>query len=638
MKTIKIESLVRFLSYSIGILGFLSILRFVDAIYPVFFIILLALSIYFDSRQNNPLPRWTLNIISFVFVVVAFMRVTMDDPVKPIVETLLMLLAIKFLEKKSIRDYMQIYLISVLLLTGSALLSLDIEFAFYLFIMMFLLSVAVISLTYYSQDQNLMLRVNTVKSLIFKSMIIPIIAIPLTGLLFLILPRTSYPLMNFLNRGSAVTGFADNIMLGGVSEIQFDDAVIMRVRIRQLDPSMLYWRGIALDFFDGISWRNEGSERLSMPRVFKIKGEKIDYTVYLEPYYNKYIFFLDKPYMQYLNKMNILDDLTFMLSENINRRIRYDATSIISDVLPEHEINKNRYLQMPKIIDNRIKEKVKEITMDMDDKDSTLSIMNFLKYGDYKYSLKNLPITSSPLEDFLFTYKYGNCEYFASAMALMLRMKGIPARIIGGYKGGYYNEIGKYYVITQRYAHVWVEAHLKNKGWVRFDPTPSTTIDSSPITEGFSQLRVFLDTINYHWNAIIINYDFSRQMRLINKIRINIQQPQINIDYVKKQAVQTLPFVVVFLIIIFAYMFIIKRKTYEERIMAQFLSKMRKLGYEKNKTEGLEEFAGRIKTEQLRDKILGFIQTFESYLYKDKKLTKQDYQKLKSMLTDLKLQ
>lgn len=635
LRVIKIESLVRFSSYATGILSFISIFRYIDTAYSVLFASLFALSIYFDNRRINPLPGWSINIVSFAFVAAAYMRFTIDDPVKPVIETLLILLAMKFLEKKSIRDYMQIYLISVLLLTGSALLSLNIEFAGYLLIMMFLLSVSIVSLTYYSQDKDLILKANTVKSLILKSTIIPIMAIPLTAFLFLILPRTNYPLLNFLNRDSAVTGFSDNVTLGGISDIQLDEAIIMRVKMEPIDPSMLYWRGIVLDFFDGISWRNSGLEMPLMGRTFRIAGEKINYTVYLEPYYNKYLFSLDKPYALGTIRFIGYKDLTFMLSENLSRRIRYDAISIISDILPEKEIKRDIYLQLPKIRFDGITQIVKEITKNKDEEDSAEEILKFLKYGDYKYSLRNLPITGKPLEDFLFNYKYGNCEYFASAMTVMLRMRGIPARIVGGYKGGYYNEMGKYYAIPQKYAHVWVEAYINDKGWVRFDPTPASEAYFSTLPGRFSELRIFFDTINYHWNALIINYDFTKQLSLLKTIRINIQKPRLNIASAKEGALRILP-VLVFagLIIAFGYFFI-KRKTYEERIMAQFLGKMRKSGYEKNKTEGLEEFVNKVNVSEIRDKAYTFIQAFESYFYRDKKLTRQDYQRLKSILKDL---
>ncbi len=637
-KAIPISSLVRFLSYATGILGFISVFRYIDITYSALFAVLFALSYYFDTRQLIPFPRWLINIISFAFVGITFLRFTMDDPVTPVVETLLILLAMKFLEKKSIRDYMQIYLISVLLLTGSALLSLNIEFAVYLLIMMFLLSVSIISLTYYSQEKDLILTAHTVRGLILKAMIIPLMAIPLTAFLFVFLPRTNIPLLNFLNRsGGAVTGFSDNVSLGGISDIQTDEAIIMRVRMERIDDSKLYWRGIVFDYFDGKNWRNSGSEIPAIEKKLSITGERINYTVYLEPYDNKYIFFLDKPFYPHVKETAGAGDLTFKLRDYLIRRIRYEGISIISDVFSESVTKKEIYLQLPEKKYEKISEIVREITQNKDEQASAHEILKFLKDGDYKYSLSNLPITEKPLEDFLFVHKYGNCEYFASAMTVMLRIRGIPARIVGGYKGGYYNDMGRYYAIPQKYAHVWVEAHIPDKGWIRLDPTPAADADFSSLPGRFLQLRIFLDTINYHWNAFIINYDFTKQISLLNKIRLNIQRPRLDIASAKESLLRILPFIALAAAIIaFSYFFIFKRRPYEDRIISLFLKKMGGLGYEKNKTEGLEEFAQRVHSTEIRDKASFFVQEFEKYFYRDKKLTREDFLRLKAILKGLK--
>lgn len=635
-KAIKIETLVRASSYAIGLVGFISVVRYIDITYSTLFILLFTISGYLDIKQKNLLPRWLLNIISLIFVAIGVLRFNMEDPVSPVVETLLILLSIKFLETKSIRDYMQIYLIAILLLAGSALLSINIEFAIYLLTMMFLLSISTVSLTYYSQDKDLIIKMDTIKSLVLKSLLIPAMAIPITALLFFILPRTQYPLLNFLNRDAAVTGFTDHIRLGNISDIQIDETIIMRVKMKPIEQEMFYWRGIVLDYFDGISWRNSGSEILPIDKTFNLKGKRVDYTVYLEPYQSKYIFYLDKPSMRYIRNVTAFDDLTYILSEDLNRRIRYDATSIISGVLPDKDINKDKYLQLPKINLQKINLITQELTKDKDGISSAEAIMKYLKYGDFKYSMTNLPVTSNPLEDFLFKHKSGNCEYFASAMTVMLRMSQVPARIVGGYKGGYYNEIGGYYVIPQKNAHVWVEAYIDKKGWLRYDPTPPGGMDFSAWRGGFIKLRVILDALNFHWNALIINYNFQKQINLINKARLSIQHPQFNLDYAKKQTMQVMPFVVIiFIISIFTYLYIIKGKSYEERIISQFLSVMKKKGYEKTKSEGLEEFANKINPEDMRAKAIKFIQTFEAYFYKDKKLDKEDYRKLKLILKDL---
>lgn len=639
-KPIKISSIVVLCSYLIGFLGFISVVRNIDILYSTFFAALLIFSLYLQIKQSIPPPGWLINIFSIAFVLIIPFRISMDDPVTPVVETTLILLGAKFLGEKSVRDYLQIYLISILLLAGSALLSLDMEFAVYLLLMIFLMSFSAIALTFYSEDSDAVLNPDIAKKLALKSLIIPVIAIPLTAFLFLILPRTSYPLLDFLNRGGGVSsGFTDSVRLGSVSDIQVDESIIMRVSMKPITPASLYWRGIVLDFFDGISWKSSVSEvpiYTIYKRNFALRGTKISYTVYLEPYNNNYLFYLDKPFQTLINATPF-DGLTFRMQHDINKRIKYTATSILSEILAEDSINRDIYLQLPDWNFERLKKTVNDISKNRGDLESANEILRYLKSGEYKYTLANLPISSDPLNDFIFNYKYGNCEFFASAMTVMLRLRGIPSRIIGGYAGGYYNEMGSYYAISQKNAHVWVEAYIQKKGWVRFDPTPAPSTAFLSLPGGFSKIRAFFDSLYYYWNAMIINYDFSKQVALLKKARLAVQSPSLDVSLIKKYSALLISvFAFSGLTILILYFTVFRRKTYEERIISLFLRKMKKYGYEKARSEGLEELAGRIENNEIKEKAYLFVQEFERYFYRDQKLKRQDYQKLKNILNNFK--
>jgi len=172
---------------------------------------------------------------------------------------------------------------------------------------------------------------------------------------------------------------------------------------------------------------------------------------------------------------------------------------------------------------------------------------------------------------------------------------------------------------------------------MRFDPTPAIESGFSSMPGRFLQFRVFFDTINYHWNAFIINYDFTKQISLLNKIRLNIQRPRLDIASAKESLSRILPFIgLAVAIIAFSYFFIFKRRTYEDRIISLFFKKMRRFGHKKNKTEGLEEFAKRIKSPAIRDKASFFVQEFEKFFYRDRKLTRGDFLRLKGILKGFK--
>jgi hypothetical protein len=131
----------------------------------------------------------------------------------------------------------------------------------------------------------------------------------------------------------------------------------------------------------------------------------------------------------------------------------------------------------------------------------------------YGYTLQ-LPATppKDPLANFLFERKQGHCEYFASAMAVMLRSVGIPSRVVNGFRGGEFNDLSGKYVIRARDAHSWVEAYFPGNGWVSFDPTPA---GSTPMRSGlWNRIGLYMDALSSFWREWVVNYDFARQKSL----------------------------------------------------------------------------------------------------------------------------
>ena len=639
IRSIKIETAVKITAALIGLIGFLSVAKYINVIYSSLFMLLFPFSLYLEYKKGAHPQRWLLNLAALAVIIFSFLRLDSKDLVTPTVEGLLMLICVKFLEEKKFRDYMQIYAISLFLLAGSALLSIDIAFSVYFMSLVFLLPAAIVLLTYYSQEPDLELAKGTVVKIVSKSLLIPLIAMPLTLFFFIALPRTSHPLFDFLNRGEkAKTGFTDNVKLGGISGIQEDATAIFRAHMDKVDDRLLYWRGIVLDYFDGASWTQSG-EGSSGEYQLGITGRKITQTLYLEPYENIYIFALDKPYSIALKDLKKHGDLTFTTPKTIDRRIRYEAVSVMSDAITEENINKENYLQLPEDISPEIVKLVKEIASKAGSETQIpIAILNFLSRGNYKYSLQNLPITKTPLEDFLFKHKYGNCEYFASAMAVMLRAAGIPARLVGGYRGGYYNDMGKYYLVPQKNAHVWVEAYVNNN-WIRLDPTPA------PL-EGFVsqrelgmlfKIRLTIDLINYYWNIAVINYDFERQISLFNKIRMGIKKPSFNLSLNRGMLIRYfIGFVIAVATIFAGYAFLSGRRHPEVRLVKMFQGRMEGLGYRREESHGLEEFAGSVKDERLKEAALKFVKEFERIYYKDRRFTKEEIKELKAAIKGLK--
>ncbi|ACO04554.1 MULTISPECIES: DUF3488 and transglutaminase-like domain-containing protein [Persephonella] len=624
MERIKVKNAVLVLAYIISLTGLLSVFRFVDPLFSLSFLIMMLFGLFFDFKKRHPLPRYLLNIISLFVVGLMFFTVNLDDPVTPVVQTLLILLGIKILEDKKFRDFMQIYTISVFLLSGSAFMSIDMIFLLFFLILYFLTVISMILLTFVTQDEEISFPFKDFLKIIFRSTFIPLLAIPVTVLIFLILPRTEYPIFNFLNKqSSGRSGFSDVVQLGDVSSIQEDDTVAFRVIMDKIDDRKLYWRGMTLNYFDGLTWlRIPADDGRSY-----LRGKTVFQEIILEPQENRYLFGLDKPVRFYGVSGKMDPDISFTTRSINFNRIKYRVSSVITDYIDTERVDRQIYLKLPKNISEDIVKLAHDLKGD-NEAETVKNVLNFIE-ENYRYSLKDLPESEDPLWEFLFDKKYGNCEYFASSVAVLLRINRIPSRLVVGYRGGYYNDMAGYYIVPQRFAHTWVEAYIDGK-WVRIDPTPSGVY-----REGFSDqfskggLYRFIETLQFVWINLIVNFDLQKQISIVNKIREGFKKPDlpdINFYYI------IIPLSVLAVVFI---SFFIKRHlliSVEERLLKDFLRRMERKGYIKKDHEGLEEFVERIDDPVLKEKAYRFVTTFESYYYRDKK---PDLKKLKDALSSI---
>jgi protein-glutamine gamma-glutamyltransferase len=159
---------------------------------------------------------------------------------------------------------------------------------------------------------------------------------------------------------------------------------------------------------------------------------------------------------------------------------------------------------------------------------------HFLAAGAYEYSL-NLDFPRdpalNPLEDFIANHRQGTCQFFASALALMLRSQGIPARLVVGYKGGDFNGVGRYYVVEQRHAHSWVEAWVPTEevpptelaglpseggAWYRLDPTPGRDNRILLAQEGLgTRIAQSFDYFELLWRDYVLSLNKNRQDEVV---------------------------------------------------------------------------------------------------------------------------
>jgi transglutaminase-like putative cysteine protease len=364
--------------------------------------------------------------------------------------------------------------------------------------------------------------------------------------MFFLLPRMSAGYLGNYSFGNDFsTGFSDRVQLGGIGQIQQSNAVAMHIQIDGDTQGRydLHWRGMALTNFDGRNWSNfaqrSGLQRepngsfavppfsqgvAAQPPLARnqatpaIPAHLIHYRVVMEPIGTS-VFFL-APWARRVNgtyrAVQIDAGGGVYDSDGARPPSIYDAVSDISTPAPEQLRESGdylsqfafAYLQLPRL-DPRIPRLAEQISASAGNNyDKALAIESYLKthYG-YTLQLPRSPVRD-PLANFLFERKQGHCEYFASAMAVMLRTQRIPARVVNGFRGGEFNDLTGSYVVRAHDAHAWVEAYFPGYGWVTFDPTPAGNAGSP---QGWSRLLLYLDAASSFWREWVISYDSSHQ-------------------------------------------------------------------------------------------------------------------------------
>jgi protein-glutamine gamma-glutamyltransferase len=250
------------------------------------------------------------------------------------------------------------------------------------------------------------------------------------------------------------------------------------------------------------------------------EGRLITQNIFLEPIDTPVIFGLSELIAVQGSFSGIetnAEDSYRILRGGFERR-NYLATSLLRDVNPNklREDSKNyryeesRYLQVPPTLDSRIGQLAEEVVSALTDRniyDSAKSIENHLQTS-YGYTLEQKASGEQPLADFLFNVREGHCEYFATAMAVMLRTQGIATRVVNGFQTGEFNPTTGYFTVRQRDAHSWVEVYFPDSDqWVAFDPTPPAGLGRADEVGAFASLRRLTDTIETLWIQYFISYD-----------------------------------------------------------------------------------------------------------------------------------
>jgi transglutaminase-like putative cysteine protease len=356
----------------------------------------------------------------------------------------------------------------------------------------------------------------------------------LAGVLFFIIPRVGQATLPFrAELGKRISGFTERVELGAYGEIETDSTVVMRVHFPDSvkDPEKLpnlRWRGLAFDRFDGRIWeagpRRRGLLRRDPSGVFRITesrgtGPIVRQEIFLDPIGADAVFAAPQALRLEMRMGAVgLDDMGSISAPASSGRLQYSVESELELTPPRGlrdaawpPVNQPpgaaRYLQLP-ALPARIPALAREVTAGSRSPYEAALKLNHYLSTQFTYTLvlkqeSNL----DPLEEFLFVRRSGNCEYFAAAMAVMLRSVGIPARVVGGFQRGDWNPYGGYFMVRMKDAHSWVEVFLDGPGWVSFDPSPRASTE-----EARSLVALYLDSLRMRWYRYVVNWSLRDQV------------------------------------------------------------------------------------------------------------------------------
>jgi protein-glutamine gamma-glutamyltransferase len=354
--------------------------------------------------------------------------------------------------------------------------------------------------------------------------------------IFFILPRLSSSYLIAYAGGGIATGFSDHVQLGQIGAIQQSRALVMHIQIDgdRRGAFDLKWRGVTLNLFNGTTWSNPHEQhfvrRVGGRFILTSRDERapmsaavIHYRVLMEPVASSVFFLAPTPVTLEGNYRVVSMDggggvfdpdpehpvNSYDASSNIAQPTPAQLRSASQDYPPEILLND---LQTPGSLDPRILRLAEQIAVpESNNYDKAAAIERYLR-THFTYTLQ-LPRTlhRDPVANFLFERKQGHCEYFASAMAVMLRTLGIPSRVVNGFRTGEFNDLTSQYLVRASNAHSWVEAYFPGYGWISFDPTPSAPVQTHT---GWGRAMLYLDALDSFWREWIVNYDVSHQHTL----------------------------------------------------------------------------------------------------------------------------
>lgn len=584
---------------------------------PCVFLLALAMKFWMEPRGY----RLRFAVLKLILAAIALFAVFASygslKSVEPGISLLVVLVSLKVLEAHTAREFQVMVLMGWVLCLCGFFLSQDFVIALSLLSAFALLLVALIQFYRGSSPGAFWPPLETTGKILLQ-------AAPLIVLLFLLFPRINTGLrVDFRANRLASTGFSDRLSPGSIAALANSSDIAFRAELpgsTATPPGPMYWRGVVMWHCDGLEWR---APYVPVSISSRDRGARQSFTnntirqrITLAPHGARWMFALDRPFEIPPGAILARGDYLWSV-QTIRKARRYEVVSSLGpagkDLTPGE---RQEALELPPSISPAVRDLAQSWTTQNSSPRSVVnSALQFFRTG-FRYSLTPGEYRKNDLEQFLFHRRVGFCEHYAASFATLMRLAGIPARLVVGYLGGEYNDLGHFFLVRQADTHAWCEVWLPESGWTRVDPTAvvapgRASLDLNSFLERgiasgqlearrsafltqlaqsalFTNARLALETLSYQWDTRLLAYDTDVQEVLLDSMGLANRGPVVLI-------VEILIVAIALLVIYFAWMQWRTRSRADrvKTLYERFCRKAARLGVRRDPWEGPSDFSKR---------------------------------------------
>jgi len=583
---------------------------------PLLFLIALATKFWMEPKGYRLRSLvWKLVLVVLILSLLFFSYGSIRG-MEPGVSLIVMLTSVKILEAHTAREFHIMIMVAWILCLCGFFLSQNLAIALCLLIAFTLLLVALIQF-HRGPLSAFWSPVRTAGKLLAQ-------AAPLIILLFLFFPRLSTGFrFQIAPQREASTGFSDRLSPGSVSFLANSSEVAFRAEFPdgKIPPlSAMYWRGLVMWHGEGLEWAAPNAPA-ALPRTSQgtPHGQAIRQWITIEAHDARWMFALDRP-VNSPSGATLAPGNYLWSNQPIHKPRRYEVISYPE--IPNnrlHSREREPLLEVPSAISPAVRALAQSWSAEKAEPRAIVNkALEFFRTQGFHYSLSPGEYGKNDLDEFLFHRRLGFCEHYAASFATLMRLAGIPARVVTGYLGGEYNEIGHFFLVRQADAHAWCEVWFPDSGWQRIDPTAAVAPDRVNLGfnsflerrgaaaghldntqsvlarelarwPAFDRARLGWQTLSYAWDTRVLSFDGDEQESFFASIGIPSHRQIFLI-------VGTVVIAIALLLALYAAWTHLRTRPCGDRVKIMYESFCRKaarLGAPRNPSEGPFDFSRR---------------------------------------------